>query len=95
MQLSKRYASSSSRSSLRVEELLHAFEMAEKSCPGIADQLVKDLLSKMLPNVTEARIRNVVDRMTRLVIPLTSNNCVIRFIFTILCQGLHVYFKNR
>lgn len=63
--LSKRYASSSSRSSLRVEELLHAFEMAEKSCPGIADQLVKDLLSKMLPNVTEARIRNVVDRMTR------------------------------
>jgi len=64
---------------MRVEELLQAFEMAEKSCPGIADQLVKDLLSKMLPNVTEARIRNVVDRMTRSVHPPTFNYAVESF----------------
>ena len=48
-----------------MDELLHAFEMAERSSPGVTELFVRDLLAKMVPNMTESRVRTVVDRMIR------------------------------
>ncbi len=51
-----------------MDELLHAFEMAERSSPGVTELFVRDLLAKMVPNMTESRVRTVVDRMIRYVL---------------------------
>lgn len=48
-----------------LDELLQAFEMAERSSPGVTELFVRDLLAKMVPNMTESRVRTVVDRMIR------------------------------
>jgi serine/threonine-protein kinase 24/25/MST4 len=63
--LSKRYHSNNSSSSKTVDELQHAFELAEQSSPGITELLIKDMLSKMMPNLTEAKLRHVVDRIIK------------------------------
>lgn len=39
--------------------------MAERSSPGVTELFVRDLLAKMVPNMTESRVRTVVDRMIR------------------------------
>ena len=65
-QLSKRYRSGASVGGKGpLDELLHAFEMAERSSPGVTELFVRDLLAKMVPNMTESRVRTVVDRMIR------------------------------
>nr|CAG4636336.1 EOG090X09LE [Eubosmina coregoni] len=63
--LSKRYASNRGNASNSLDELLHAFELAERSSPGVTEILVRDLLAKMMPNLTEARVRTLVDRIIR------------------------------
>nr|CAG4651145.1 EOG090X09LE [Simocephalus serrulatus] len=63
--LSKRYRGSASGGKSPLDELLHAFEMAERSSPGVTELFVRDLLAKMVPNMTESRVRTVVDRMIR------------------------------
>ena len=62
LQLARRYQSNGSSS---IDELRHAFELAERSSPGITEFWIKDMLSKMLPNYTEGRIRTIVDRIQR------------------------------
>nr|CAG4641859.1 EOG090X09LE [Eurycercus lamellatus] len=64
--LSKRYrGSSNGAGSSSLDELQHAFELAERSSPGVTELLIRDMLSKMMPNVTEARIKSIVDRIIR------------------------------
>lgn len=66
-QLSKRYRGNSinGNGSNSLDELQHAFELAERSSPGVTELLIRDMLSKMMPNLTEARIKSVVDRIAR------------------------------
>lgn len=66
-QLSKRYRAISSGGKSPLDELLHAFELAERSSPGVTEIFVRDLLAKMVPTMTESRVRTVVDRMIRFV----------------------------
>nr|CAG4637178.1 EOG090X09LE [Ceriodaphnia reticulata] len=63
--LSKRYRGGASGGKSPLDELLHAFETAERSSPGVTELFVRDLLAKMVPNMTESRVRTVVDRMIR------------------------------
>ena len=64
IQLSKRYGGHSNGSG-SIDELRQAFESAERCSPGISDVWVRDLLARLLPNQTEARIRTIVDRVHR------------------------------
>lgn len=64
VQLSKRYRGTSEANG-PLNELVRAFEMAERSSPGISEMLVKELLAKLVPSASESRIRSVVDRMVR------------------------------
>ncbi|EFX83823.1 hypothetical protein DAPPUDRAFT_47789, partial [Daphnia pulex] len=64
--LSKRYrGGNGGNGKSPLDELLHAFEMAERSSPGVTELFVRDLLAKMVPNMTESRVKSVVDRMIR------------------------------
>lgn len=48
-----------------IEELKSAFESAEKSSPGVTDAFIRDLFTKLLPNMTEARVRQAQDNLMR------------------------------
>ena len=48
-----------------IDEVKNAFELAERSSPGITDQFVHDIIHKLLPNMSEPRINNVLDKITR------------------------------
>lgn len=77
MQLQRRhhYASVNSRGSSTgpdatlkndaIEDLKNAFDLAERSAPGISGQFVKEVVHKLLPAMSEARVNAVVDKMIR------------------------------
>lgn len=48
-----------------IEELKSAFESAEKSSPGVTDAFIRDLFTKLLPNMTEAKVRQAQDNLMR------------------------------
>ncbi|XP_021942423.1 serine/threonine-protein kinase 25-like [Zootermopsis nevadensis] len=48
-----------------IEELKNAFELAERASPGISDLFVREMVQKLLPAVTETRIKGVMDKLTR------------------------------
>lgn len=48
-----------------IEELKNAFELAERASPGISDQLVKELVVKLLPSTSQPRLKTIMDRITR------------------------------
>ncbi|XP_071539353.1 uncharacterized protein [Panulirus ornatus] len=48
-----------------IEELKSAFESAERSSPGVTDAFIRDLFSKLLPNMTEARIMQAHENLMR------------------------------
>lgn len=48
-----------------IEELKNAFELAERASPGISDQFVREMVQKLLPALTEARLKTVMDKITR------------------------------
>ncbi|KAI5703983.1 hypothetical protein M8J75_000664 [Diaphorina citri] len=48
-----------------IEELKNAFDLAERSAPGISGQFVKEVVHKLLPAMSEARVNSVVDKMIR------------------------------
>lgn len=53
-----------------VDELRNAFELAEQSCPGISDELMAGILSRVSTRVgslslTEAEVRRAVERVKR------------------------------
>ncbi|CAH1175731.1 unnamed protein product [Phaedon cochleariae] len=54
-----------SADSAALEELEAAFEMAERSCPGIGEAFVRGLVRKLAPNVTEQRLQGVLDKVVR------------------------------
>ena len=48
-----------------IEELKSAFESAERSSPGVTDAFIRDLFTKLIPNMTESRIRQAHDNLSR------------------------------
>lgn len=48
------------------EELKNAFDLAERSCPGIADELVTGILGKLGSlSLSDSDIRRAVDKVKR------------------------------
>ena len=67
-QLNQRYSSQhrpSSESHDSVEELRNAFELAERSSPGITEHFIQLIFTRLQPNGAEDRARSHVDRLTR------------------------------
>lgn len=60
-----RAADSSHKSHEAMEELKNAFEIAEKTSPGITENFISEMVKKLLPSVTEQRLKNVIDKVTR------------------------------
>ncbi|XP_037090106.1 serine/threonine-protein kinase 26-like isoform X1 [Pollicipes pollicipes] len=48
-----------------IDELRNAFELAERSAPGISDQFVQQLMVKLVPSMGEQRLRAAMDRLAR------------------------------
>ncbi|XP_043219306.1 serine/threonine-protein kinase 26-like isoform X2 [Amphibalanus amphitrite] len=48
-----------------IDELRNAFELAERSAPGISDQFVQQLLVKLVPSMGESRLRAAMERLAR------------------------------
>ncbi|CAH2012185.1 unnamed protein product [Acanthoscelides obtectus] len=48
-----------------VEELEAAFEMAERTSPGIAERFVYELVRKLVPSITEHKLNTVLDKVVR------------------------------
>nr|CAG4651988.1 EOG090X09LE [Triops cancriformis] len=46
-----------------VDELRVAFEVAERASPGILDAMLKELITKLVPGVSEGRLRASMDRL--------------------------------
>lgn len=65
MQRKYNYSSRSSSSSVDLVDLRAAFELAEKSSPGISDYFIKEIIHKLVPGFSETRINNLLDKMTR------------------------------
>jgi len=54
-----------SRHTDAVEELKNAFELAERSSPGITSRLVEQVLSKLQPGLSEGRLSLALDNLSR------------------------------
>jgi len=48
-----------------VEELKNAFDIAERGAPGITNRLVEDILRKLQPNLSESRVHQALDNLSR------------------------------
>ncbi|XP_048246271.1 serine/threonine-protein kinase 26-like isoform X13 [Haliotis rufescens] len=49
-----------------IDELQNAFDLAEKSCPGLADDLISGILNRLgTPSLSEMDIRRAVDKVKR------------------------------
>lgn len=46
-------------------ELKNAFEIAERSSPGVSDLFVKEVIHKLVPGFSESRINNLLDKVAR------------------------------
>jgi len=67
-ELHQRYThhrSSSSETHDSIEELRNAFELAERSSPGITEHFIQLIFTRLHPNGSEDRARSYVDRLTR------------------------------
>ena len=62
-----RAADSAHKSNDAIEELKNAFEIAERASPGITENFISEMVKKLMPSVTEQRLRSVMDKVTRLV----------------------------
>lgn len=56
---------SSHKTNDAIEELKNAFEIAERTSPGISDTFVCEMVQKLVPSITEQRLKNVMDKATR------------------------------
>ncbi|CAG9771316.1 unnamed protein product [Ceutorhynchus assimilis] len=54
---------SSHKSSDAIEELKNAFEIAERTSPGISDMFVSELVQKLVPSISDQRLKGVLDRL--------------------------------
>ena len=49
-----------------VDELKNAFDLAERSCPGITDEFMAGIINKLaVPAMGESDIRRAVDKIKR------------------------------
>ncbi|GAB0100927.1 germinal center kinase 1 [Sergentomyia squamirostris] len=61
----KYHYSSQNASALDVVDLRAAFELAERSSPGVSDLFVKEIIHKLVPGFSETRINTLVDKVAR------------------------------
>ena len=57
-----------------VEELRNAFELAERSSPGITEHFIQLIFTRLHPNGSEDRSRTYVDRLTRVTKSTSSSS---------------------
>ncbi|KAL1124306.1 hypothetical protein AAG570_002074 [Ranatra chinensis] len=55
----------SHKSAEAIDELKTAFEVAERTCSGITDQFVKEVIHKLQPSLSETRLTTIMERMIR------------------------------
>uniref|UniRef100_T1J4U9 non-specific serine/threonine protein kinase n=2 Tax=Mandibulata TaxID=197563 RepID=T1J4U9_STRMM len=48
-----------------IEELRNAFEHAERNFPGISNEFVKEILHRLLPNLSSPRLQETMDQLTK------------------------------
>ncbi|KAK6619172.1 hypothetical protein RUM44_003554 [Polyplax serrata] len=48
-----------------IEELKTAFDLAERSSPGFTDLFVKELVQKLVPSISDTRMKSFMDKLTR------------------------------
>lgn len=48
-----------------IEELEGAFEIAERTCPGISDMFICELVQKLVPSISEQKLKVVLDKVVR------------------------------
>lgn len=53
------------RSPDAMDELKNAFEVAERSSPGISEAFISEMIQKLLPSISEQRLKGVMDKITR------------------------------
>ncbi|CRK97367.1 CLUMA_CG010758, isoform A [Clunio marinus] len=53
------------RNSTDVIDLRASFELAERSCPGVTDLFVKEIIHKLMPGFSETRINHIIDKISR------------------------------
>lgn len=65
-QIQRKYQySGKSTSGGDVNDLQSAFELAERSCPGVSDLFVKEIIHKLVPGYSETRINTLMDKVMR------------------------------
>ncbi|XP_050504081.1 serine/threonine-protein kinase 26 isoform X1 [Diabrotica virgifera virgifera] len=64
-QYNRRSAEASHKSSDAIEELENAFEIAEKTSPGISEMFICELVQKLVPSISEQRLKGVLDKVVR------------------------------
>jgi serine/threonine-protein kinase 24/25/MST4 len=60
-----RAADTAHKSNDAIEELKNAFEIAERASPGITENFIGEMVKKLMPTVTEQRLKSVMDKVTR------------------------------
>lgn len=48
-----------------IDELEGAFEIAERTCPGISEMFIYELVHKLVPSISEQKIKIVLDKVVR------------------------------
>jgi len=48
-----------------IEELKTAFEVAERTSPGISEEFICEMVQKLVPSLSQQRLRTVMDKITR------------------------------
>lgn len=65
-QIQKKYHySGKNASAVDIIDLQSAFEVAERSCPGISDLFVKEIIHKLIPGYSETRINTLIEKVLR------------------------------
>jgi len=65
MQMRKKAASNGTQKEEALEKLKRAFESAEMSSPGFSEVFLRETLSKLVPTLSDARLKATVSRMAR------------------------------
>lgn len=64
-QYNGRAAETSHRSNDAIEELKNAFDIAERTSPGISEAFICEMVQKLVPSITEQRLKSVMDKVAR------------------------------
>merc|ERR1712147_597395 len=64
-ELARKHGAGGGRHTDAVEELKNAFELAERSSPGITNRLVEQVLSKLQPGLSDSRLSSAMDNLSR------------------------------